>query len=171
MGGLIVKDLLVTAKQQQDERLRRWAGRQLAPRPLAARQLCVSACRVGCLQEQQGAGAGGPSSASLLLVAIARAPCAGLPDLMPPCLLCMPVARSLNTSAVGAVFYSVPHAGSRLADWGWSLRYIGGSPAKHVQHLKTGHHQEVSAGQLRSGWPGWGRLDAWGDWLTGATGS
>ncbi|EFN53770.1 hypothetical protein CHLNCDRAFT_136410 [Chlorella variabilis] len=79
MGGLIVKDLLVTAKQQQDERL-----------------------------------------------------------------------RSLNTSAVGAVFYSVPHAGSRLADWGWSLRYIGGSPAKHVQHLKTGHHQEELNAAVRA---------------------
>ena len=49
-----------------------------------------------------------------------------------------PPSCRLASSAAGAVFYSVPHAGSRLADWGWYLRYIGGSPAKHVRHLKTG---------------------------------
>lgn len=30
--------------------------------------------------------------------------------------------RSIATRATGAVFYSVPHAGSKLADWGWYLR-------------------------------------------------
>lgn len=30
-----------------------------------------------------------------------------------------PAVRSINTNAAGAVFYSVPHAGSKLADWGW----------------------------------------------------
>lgn len=51
MGGLVIKELLVTAARQQDERLRRIAE-----------------------------------------------------------------------AAAGAVFYAVPHAGSRLADWGWYLR-------------------------------------------------
>ena len=73
MGGLVIKDLLVTAQHQSDDRLRR-----------------------------------------------------------------------ISTAAAGAVFYSVPHAGSRLADWGWILRYVGGSPAKHVRQLKSGPHQEVS---------------------------
>jgi hypothetical protein len=41
-------------------------------------------------------------------------------------------------SAVGLVFYSVPHAGSRLADLGWSLRFVGASPAKAVGNLTTG---------------------------------
>ncbi|KAI7843159.1 hypothetical protein COHA_003143 [Chlorella ohadii] len=79
MGGLVVKDLLVSAKAQKDERLRR-----------------------------------------------------------------------LNTNAAGAVFYSVPHAGSRLADWGWYLRYIGGAPAKHVQQLKTGPHLEELNAAVRA---------------------
>ena len=73
MGGLVIKDLLVTAQHQSDDRLRR-----------------------------------------------------------------------ISTAAAGAVFYSVPHAGSRLADWGWILRYGGGSPAKHVRQLKRGPHPEVS---------------------------
>ena len=45
------------------------------------------------------------------------------------------------------MFYSVPHAGSRLADWGWYLRYVGGAPAGHVRHLKTGQSRlEVGGG-------------------------
>lgn len=84
MGGLVVKDILVTAKLQKDERLRR-----------------------------------------------------------------------LNTAAAGAVFYSVPHAGSRLADFGWYLRYLGVAPAQHVHHLKRGPHlDELNAavrGMCKSG--------------------
>ncbi|KAL4419867.1 hypothetical protein ABPG75_006965 [Micractinium tetrahymenae] len=79
MGGLVVKDMLVTAKQQKDERLRR-----------------------------------------------------------------------LHSAAAGAVFYSVPHAGSRLADWGWYLRYVGGSPAKHVRQLKTGPHLDELNAAVRA---------------------
>ncbi len=56
-----------------------------------------------------------------------------------------PRSRRLYSAAAGAVFYSVPHAGSRLADWGWYLRYVGGSPAKHVRQLKTGPHLDVRA--------------------------
>ncbi|KDD74882.1 hypothetical protein H632_c1013p2, partial [Helicosporidium sp. ATCC 50920] len=36
------------------------------------------------------------------------------------------------------VCYSVPHSGSRLADWGWQLRFVGGAPARSVQRLRTG---------------------------------
>lgn len=79
MGGLVVKDMLVTARQQKDERLRR-----------------------------------------------------------------------LYSAAAGAVFYSVPHAGSRLADWGWYLRYVGGSPAKHVRQLKTGPHLDELNAAVRA---------------------
>lgn len=50
--------------------------------------------------------------------------------------------RNISKSTVGAVFYSVPHAGSRLADWGWTLRYIGAAPSRAVAHLKTGPHLE-----------------------------
>eukprot|EP00890_Picochlorum_soloecismus_P002505 jgi/Picsp_1/3255/NSC_06095-R1_binding protein len=50
--------------------------------------------------------------------------------------------RKISNACVGTVFYSVPHAGSRLADWGWTLRYIGASPSKAVAHLKTGPHLE-----------------------------
>ena len=65
--------------------------------------------------------------------------------------------RKLSHAAAGVVFYSVPHAGSKLADFGWSLRYVGASPAKHVLHLKTGPHLETLnaavRGLARSGLP------------------
>jgi hypothetical protein len=48
--------------------------------------------------------------------------------------------RRISEAAVGAVFYSVPHAGSRLADFGWTLRYLGASPSRAVAHLKTDPH-------------------------------
>jgi len=48
--------------------------------------------------------------------------------------------RSISNAAVGAVFYSVPHAGSRLADVGWKLRYLGASPSRAVANLKTDPH-------------------------------
>ena len=48
--------------------------------------------------------------------------------------------RSISKAAIGAVFYSVPHAGSRLADVGWKLRYLGASPSRAVANLKTDPH-------------------------------
>jgi hypothetical protein len=48
--------------------------------------------------------------------------------------------RKISKSAAGVVFYSVPHAGSRLADLGWKLRYLGASPSRAVAHLKTDPH-------------------------------
>lgn len=51
-----------------------------------------------------------------------------------------PSLRKISNAAAGLVFYSVPHAGSRLADLGWSLRYIGASPSRAVAHLKTDPH-------------------------------
>ena len=47
----------------------------------------------------------------------------------------------------GLVSFAVPHSGSRLADWGWRLRYVGGAPAGAVQHLKTTerHLEDVNA--------------------------
>lgn len=65
--------------------------------------------------------------------------------------------KRLSNAAAGVVFYSVPHAGSRLADLGWSLRYVGASPAKHVVQLTTGPHLEALnravRGLARSGLP------------------
>ncbi len=43
MGGLVVKDMLVTAKQQKDERLHRWASQQQQGRARGAGG--VRACR------------------------------------------------------------------------------------------------------------------------------
>ena len=48
--------------------------------------------------------------------------------------------RLISEAAAGAVFYSVPHAGSRLADVGWKLRYLGASPSRAVANLKTDPH-------------------------------
>jgi pimeloyl-ACP methyl ester carboxylesterase len=48
--------------------------------------------------------------------------------------------RLISKAAAGAVFYSVPHAGSRLADVGWKLRYLGASPSRAVANLKTDPH-------------------------------
>lgn len=52
----------------------------------------------------------------------------------------LPALRKISNASVGAVFYSVPHAGSRLADLGWTLRYLGASPSRAVAHLKTDPH-------------------------------
>lgn len=57
--------------------------------------------------------------------------------------------RTISNACVGTVFYSVPHAGSKLADWGWTLRYIGASPSKAVAHLKTGPHLEEMNATVR----------------------
>lgn len=57
--------------------------------------------------------------------------------------------RALSQACAGVVFYAVPHAGSRLADLGWGLRYIGASPAKAVAHLKTGPHQDEANAAMR----------------------
>ncbi len=51
-----------------------------------------------------------------------------------------PALRKISKASVGAVFYSVPHAGSKLADLGWTLRYLGASPSRAVAHLKTDPH-------------------------------
>ena len=48
--------------------------------------------------------------------------------------------QKISKSAAGVIFYSVPHAGSRLADFGWKLRYLGASPSRAVAHLKTDPH-------------------------------
>lgn len=65
--------------------------------------------------------------------------------------------KRLRSAAAGVVFYSVPHAGSRLADWGWTLRYVGVSPAKAVAHLTTGPHvdalNKAVRGLARAGLP------------------
>lgn len=60
-----------------------------------------------------------------------------------------PSQRSLAQATTGVVFYSVPHAGSRLADWGWSLRYVGAAPAHAVSHLKTGPHLDETNAAIR----------------------
>lgn len=52
----------------------------------------------------------------------------------------LPALRKISKASVGAVFYSVPHAGSKLADLGWTLRYLGASPSRAVAHLKTDPH-------------------------------
>lgn len=57
--------------------------------------------------------------------------------------------KRLRSAAAGVVFYSVPHAGSRLADWGWTLRYVGVSPAKAVAHLTTGPHVDALNNAVR----------------------
>ena len=53
-----------------------------------------------------------------------------------------PALQKISSSTIGAVFYSVPHAGSPLADFGWRLRFIGAAPSRAVAHLKTGPHLE-----------------------------
>ena len=53
--------------------------------------------------------------------------------------------RRLAGSVAGLVFYATPHMGSWLAAWGWSLRWLGASPAASVLHLKPGPHLEVPA--------------------------
>ena len=57
--------------------------------------------------------------------------------------------KQLCSAVAGVVFYSVPHAGSRLADWGWTLRYVGASPAKAVAQLTTGPHLEALNNAVR----------------------
>jgi hypothetical protein len=59
-----------------------------------------------------------------------------------------PAQAALAAAATGAVFYSVPHFGSRLADWGLYLGYLGAAPAAHVPHLATHapHLEELNAG-------------------------
>uniref|UniRef100_A0A1D1ZP86 Uncharacterized protein n=1 Tax=Auxenochlorella protothecoides TaxID=3075 RepID=A0A1D1ZP86_AUXPR len=53
----------------------------------------------------------------------------------------------LACNTLGLVSYAVPHSGSRLADLGWQLRYVGGFPAGAVAHLKTSelHLEDVNA--------------------------
>lgn len=51
--------------------------------------------------------------------------------------------RQLMEQTAGLVFYATPHHGSWMAEWGWNLRYLGGSPASAVAHLKPGPHTEA----------------------------
>lgn len=51
--------------------------------------------------------------------------------------------RQLAEAAQGLIFYACPHLGSWLADWGWTLRWLGASPAAAVLHLKPGPHLQV----------------------------
>ncbi|KAL6771089.1 hypothetical protein ACKKBF_B33870 [Auxenochlorella protothecoides x Auxenochlorella symbiontica] len=55
--------------------------------------------------------------------------------------------HKLACNTLGLVSYAVPHSGSRLADLGWQLRYVGGFPAGAVAHLKTSelHLEDVNA--------------------------
>jgi hypothetical protein len=59
--------------------------------------------------------------------------------------------RLISKAAAGAVFYSVPHAGSRLADVGWKLRYLGASPSRAVANLKTDPHLHDEANDIIRG--------------------
>lgn len=52
--------------------------------------------------------------------------------------------RQLAATAAGLVFYACPHNGTWLADIGWTLRFVGASPAASVLHLRAGPHLEVS---------------------------
>ena len=52
--------------------------------------------------------------------------------------------HNLATTAAGLVFYATPHVGSWLADIGWTLRFVGASPAASVLHLRPGKHLEAS---------------------------
>lgn len=61
-----------------------------------------------------------------------------------------PAQRALAAATVGLVFYSVPHAGSRLADWGWSLRLVGASPARAVAQLTQGPHLDELNAAVRA---------------------
>ena len=58
--------------------------------------------------------------------------------------------KTLSDATTGVVFYSVPHAGSRLANWGWGLRYMGASPAHALAHLTPGPHLEVLNDEIRA---------------------
>ena len=58
--------------------------------------------------------------------------------------------QKLSKAATGVVFYSVPHAGSRLADWGWTLRYMGIAPSHAVSHLTTGPHLDSLNDEIRA---------------------
>lgn len=103
----MIKDLLVTAKQQKDERLRRWGVLYVC-----GCQVCWGTFLVG------SRGAGGMATGWAQAQGL-RSSSAAHPPTHPTA---FHPARRLATSAAGAVFYSVPHAGSRLADWGWYLR-------------------------------------------------
>lgn len=54
-----------------------------------------------------------------------------------------PHHRQIATSTAGLVFYACPHKGSWLADIGWTLRFVGASPAASVLHLIRGPHMDV----------------------------
>lgn len=58
--------------------------------------------------------------------------------------------KELRDACCGVVFYSVPHFGSKFADWGWNLRYLGASPASAVAHLKYGPHLEKLNNTLKA---------------------
>lgn len=52
--------------------------------------------------------------------------------------------KQLAASTAGLVFYACPHKGSWLADIGWTLRFVGASPAASVLHLIRGPHLDVT---------------------------
>lgn len=108
MGGLVIKELLVTAARQKDERLRRWGARRRGPAPAGRR---VPGSRRLRLPPRRVLGFGGACRSARPT----PRPCA-LPFLSPMS------QNRIAEAAWGAVFYAVPHAGSRLADWGWYLR-------------------------------------------------
>jgi pimeloyl-ACP methyl ester carboxylesterase len=58
--------------------------------------------------------------------------------------------KELRDACCGVAFYSVPHFGSKFADWGWNLRYLGASPASAVAHLKYGPHLEKLNNTLKA---------------------
>jgi hypothetical protein len=60
------------------------------------------------------------------------------------------INKELRDACCGVVFYSVPHFGSKFADWGWNLRYLGASPASAVAHLKYGPHLEKLNNTLKA---------------------
>lgn len=47
-----------------------------------------------------------------------------------------PSRGSLASESRGVVFYSCPHFGSWLADWGWQLKRVGGQPSAHVAQAR-----------------------------------
>lgn len=56
-----------------------------------------------------------------------------------------PHQRQIAESTAGLIFYACPHKGSWLADIGWTLRFVGASPAASVLHLIRGANLEVSS--------------------------
>lgn len=58
--------------------------------------------------------------------------------------------KQLAGAVTGVVFYSVPHAGSRLADVGLTLRYVGAAPAHAVSALSPGPHLDLMNDAVRT---------------------